>query len=262
VVDARTLQNFLKTSGYYTGGIDGDFGPKSLKASRNMLVDSGVTKASTWPEARVRVAVQQLLFVKLKIDPGKAIVVDGIPGPVFQYALELYQNKIRDITPPKEVVAHQPTTWPRQSDIVKFFGDYGENQTTLKSPYPLYLDWSITTKVTKFSIHEKVHDSALRVMNRVLSHYGEQRIHELGLDQFGGCLNVRKMRGGNKMSMHSWGVAIDWDADRNQLRYDHKRAQMAKPEYTKFLDLWEEEGWISLGRERDYDWMHMQAARL
>ena len=25
---------------------------------------------------------------------------------------------------------------------------------------------------------------------------------------------------------------------------------------------WEEEGWISLGRARDFDWMHVQAARL
>ncbi len=64
------------------------------------------------------------------------------------------------------------------------------------------------------------------------------------------------------MSTHSWGIAIDWDADRNPLRATSKTALLATPPYAKFLDLWEEEGFVSLGRARNYDWMHVQAARL
>jgi hypothetical protein len=37
---------------------------------------------------------------------------------------------------------------------------------------------------------------------------------------------------------------------------------MAQPEYAPFLDLWEAEGFVSLGRARNFDWMHVQAARL
>ena len=62
--------------------------------------------------------------------------------------------------------------------------------------------------------------------------------------------------------MHAWGIAIDWDADRNPLRATSKDAAMATPRYAKFLDLWEEEGWLSLGRARNFDWMHVQAATL
>lgn len=261
MVDPRTLQNFLRTKGLYKAPVDGVFGPQSRAASRSLLKAEGVNTTG-WTDARVHVALQQIFFKSLKIDPGKVIVVDGIAGPVFQYALELYQNKIRDVDPPKVVIAHQPEIWPRQSQVEKFYGKPGENQTTLVSPYPLYLDWDLSKSIKKFSIHEKCHDSAQRVMNRVLSHYGPQKVHEMGLDQFGGCLNVRRMRGGTRMSMHSWGIAIDWDADRNQLRFTKAKAQFGKAEYSKFLDLWEEEGWISLGRERDYDWMHVQAARL
>lgn len=34
---------------------------------------------------------------------------------------------------------------------------------------------------------------------------------------FDGCFNIRKMRGLQTMSLHSWGVALDFDAFRNQL---------------------------------------------
>jgi hypothetical protein len=62
--------------------------------------------------------------------------------------------------------------------------------------------------------------------------------------------------------MHSWGIAFDFDPDRNQLKWDHTRASFARPEYEKWFYLWEEEGAVSLGRARDYDWMHIQFARL
>ncbi len=81
-------------------------------------------------------------------------------------------------------------------------------------------------------------------------------------DQFGGSLNVRRIRGGKSWSMHSWGIAIDFDPANNQLRWGRDRARFAKPEYEAFWAAWEEEGWVSLGRTRNFDWMHVQAARL
>ena len=44
-------------------------------------------------------------------------------------------------------------------------------------------------------------------------------IHRLRLDVWGGCLNVRKMRGGTRNSMHSWGIALDYDPQNNQLKW-------------------------------------------
>ena len=85
---------------------------------------------------------------------------------------------------------------------------------------------------------------------------------ELGLDLVGGCFNNRPMLGGSKPSMHAYGIAWDLDPERNQLKWDHKLAVFATPKYEKFWAIVEQYGATSLGRERDFDWMHFQFARL
>jgi hypothetical protein len=255
LIDDFSVQRALAAKGLYKGVIDGKFGTQSVAA----LNAAGYSTA--WPLERKRIAFEQRMLADLGFYKS---AVDGIAGPATQAAVEKWQDYLtfkRKPLPAKEV-AYQPAQFPRQADVRKFYGEPGENQTMLVSPYPLYLDWSLSTKVGKFSIHEKCHDAALWAMNAVLSEYGEAEIHRLGLDQFGGCLNVRKMRNGRTLSMHSWGIAIDWDADRNPLRATSRTALMATAPYAKFLDLWEEAGFISLGRLRTFDWMHVQAARL
>ncbi len=98
-----------------------------------------------------------------------------------------------------------------------------------------------------------VHDSAQRVLKRVLEHYGADRITELRLDRWGGCLNVRKMRGGTKWSMHSWGVAIDYDTEFNKFKWGRDRATLAGSGYDAWWHFWEEEGWVSLGHMRNFE---------
>lgn len=259
MIDNRTVQVFLKSKGAYEGSLDAIIGPKCFTAMKVVLLNADIFLSRAWPNSRLRIATEQLMMTLANIDVGE---IDGISGPRYLYGIELYQNYLRDVNLPNEAVAHQPPVWPRQKDIRDFYGEPGQHQVRLMSPYPLFLDWDMTVQTKSFLIHEKCHDSALRAMKAILSFYGEEKIHILGLDQFGGCLNVRLMRGGTSLSMHSWGCAIDWDANRNTLRMNHKNAQFARTEYIAFLDAWEDEGWISLGRERDFDWMHLQAARL
>ena len=152
--------------------------------------------------------------------------------------------------------------WPRQADVFRYYGQPGEHQTTLVLPFPMKVAWDKAHLIAKFSVHEKVHDSAKRCFARIADAYDEKKRAALGLDLWGGCLNVRKMRGGSSWSMHSWGIAIDFDPERNTLKWSKAKARLAKPDCVAFWKIWEEEGWISLGRARDYDWMHVQAARL
>ena len=105
-------------------------------------------------------------------------------------------------------------------------------------------------------------DSLGRVLAVVLDHYGLDEIKRLRLDLWGGCLNVRKMRGGDRYSMHSWGIALDYDPERNRLKWGRDKASFAKPEYDPWWEAWEQEGWVSLGRQRNFDWMHVQAAKI
>lgn len=250
-------QKFLFERGFYKGLIDNDFGSRSQTA---MLAWSNkIPGQRGWATTRIRVALNQAVLAYLGFYGG---VVDGLWGARSQVALEKWQDHVSFVEPKMAVHPTIKPIWPYQRDLEKFYGKVGENQTRLTSPYPLYLDWAVGSKITSFMCHEKIHDASLRAMNRVLDVYGPEKIHELGLDQFGGCLNVRPMRNGTAWSTHAWGIAYDWDADRNQLRWGRDLARMAKPEYAPFLDAWEEEGFVSLGRARNFDWMHIQAARL
>ena len=67
------------------------------------------------------------------------------------------------------------------------------------------------------------------------------------------------MRGSSTTtSTHAWGVAVDVDPERNQLRWDKSRAKLALPEYEPWWKIVESYGATSLGRRRNYDWMHFQ----
>ncbi|MBW2465874.1 MAG: M15 family metallopeptidase [Deltaproteobacteria bacterium] len=156
--------------------------------------------------------------------------------------------------------------WPKdtkdQEELFEFYGEPGENQTRIALPFKMKLSWSLKQEISRFSCHEKVHDSLGRIYQKVLEIYGHAEIERLRLNVWGGCLNVRPKRGGSTYSLHAFGAAIDTDPENNKLRWDASRAAMAQPEYEDYWRAWEEEGWVSLGREKDRDWMHVQAARI
>lgn len=255
MIDNRTLQTWLKEKGLYTGAVDGKAGPQTSVAIAKLV--QGVGTVPNDPGAAMeRVAAEQLFLEGHGFDVGR---IDGLFGPKTQAAYDAWLTKQRDTVSINDSVAHQPEVWPRQAFVPTFYGKMGTRQTLIKPPYKCFYDGQL---VKGISLHEKVAPSAARVLAKVLEIYGLDRIKELKLNQYSGSLNVRKMRGGSLWSMHSWGIAIDWDAGDNQLNWDHTRALFAKPEYVPWWEAWEAEGWISLGRERDYDWMHVQAARL
>jgi len=130
--------------------------------------------------------------------------------------------------------------------------------TRIKLPYPMFLNWATSTYVTKMSCHKLVAQNFLNVFDDLLSHYGIDEIKRLQIDDFGGCFNYRKMRGGTEFSTHSWGIAIDLDPDRNLLRETSKTARFARPEYKPMIDIFYCHGFESLGVEKNYDWMHFQ----
>jgi hypothetical protein len=256
------VQARLNSMGLDAGPEDGVLGPRSLAA-----LDRTKGIPSDWSKNRKAVAFIQLLAKKNEIETGS---IDGYWGPQTEYAFEVLQQvlveqKEPEIWRPEDLPDENPHNWPRQEpqdNLIRFFGKVGENQTRIELPYPHRLSWNKSKVVNGFQCHEKVHDSMHRVLTRVLEHYGLDMIRELRLDLWGGCLNVRKMRGGAKYSMHSWGIASDYDPDKNQLKWGRDRATYAKSEYNSWWRLWEEEGWISLGRTRNFDWMHIQAAKL
>lgn len=147
------------------------------------------------------------------------------------------------------------------SEILKKYGEpdeHGDYLVTVALPYPMKLSWDKTKTVKTMRCHMLVADKFISIFKDILEAYGLSKIQELGIDLFGGCFNYRAMRGGSDWSRHTWGIAIDLDPQRNQLKESHKTARFARPEYKAMIDIFYKHGFQSLGREKDYDWMHFQ----
>lgn len=196
----------------------------------------------------------------------RGLLVDGKVGTNTRAALfpQTVPPRTDDLPAfaPSMVTAGGGNRWPLQRDCMKFYGGVGLHQVPLALPFPMRLAWDKGVVVRRITVHEKVHDSAGRAFAKIADAYDAAARTKLGLDLFGGSLNVRKMRGGSSYSMHSWGIAIDFDPERNQLAWGRDKARLAQADALTFWKIWEEEGWVSLGRKANRDWMHIQAARL
>lgn len=244
--------------------VDGKIGRVSRAAAEAVLKSYGITPGQI--RGDIMLAFEQLVMKEagqLRVGP-----IDGLDGPVTRAARDkwlkgIWRNPLMETleTDPQDF-AHKSMVWPKQSEMDAFFGKPGTNMTTIHFPFPMVLSWQPHTEVYRTSCNTKVKDSLVRVLQAVKEAYTWEEIQRLRLNSFGGCYNLRRMRGGTRWSTHAYGAALDFDTLNNALRMNSKQAAFAKPAYNKWWKCWEDEGWVSLGRARDFDWMHVQAARL
>ena len=133
--------------------------------------------------------------------------------------------------------------------------------TYIDLPFPMIVAWDRKQTVKRIQCHKLIADRLHKALSDILCHYGIDEIKRLQINVYGGCFNYRLMRGSTTtLSRHSWGTAIDLDPDRNLLHETSKTARFARPEYKPMIDIFYKHGFISLGRERNYDWMHFEIA--
>ena len=258
----KTVQRILQQKGLYDGAIDGIAGPRTIHGL-SRIEDLN----RDWPMERKIHGFIQLSARENNINPGP---IDGIWGPQTAYAYQQLAYLLKHGQPqenwrPEELIIPNPHRWPVQHspEFHEFFGKEGEENLTLfRSPYPMNIAWEPFSPVRNIRCHHKVAESLERILVNVREIYGERDIRRLRLDSFGGCYNFRPMKNGTLLSMHSWGIAVDFDPMRNQFHWGRDRAVFARPDYLDWWKCWEKEGWISLGRTRNFDWMHIQAARI
>jgi hypothetical protein len=277
VAAVRAIQRRLKELGHYAGRVDGDRGPQTDRAVDLALAERSRDVPDAWPgwsRQRRAVAFLQLMCIDAGFDAGE---IDGLWGPQTEFAFESFEILRKTGEPPvpwrdDEPLDVNPNNWPpeNQGALEAFYGPHGmpgratppPPMLRVACPWTLRLAWDTSQIVRSISIHERVARSLERILGRVHAHYGEDRLQDLRLDLYGGSYAPRRKRHGTSWSTHAWAIAIDWDPSNNKLEWGRDRASLARPEYADWWRFWEEEGWVSLGRARNFDWMHVQAARL
>ncbi|WP_114750570.1 peptidoglycan-binding domain-containing protein [Pleomorphovibrio marinus] len=258
----KLSQTLLNAKELYTGVIDGIPGPMTDQALQHFQ-----EIPTSWPIIRRIIGFIQYASNENGIDAGP---VDGIWGPQTQSAYEslsylVEKGKPLPIWRPDEIKSLHPNRWPIQHSQAfhDLYGERGEhNLTAIRVPYPMMVSWEPYSTVRTIRCHNKVAESLEKILVKVRDTYGENDIKKLRLNLFGGCFNNRRMRQGQNWSMHAWGVALDFDPENNPLSAGRDRATFAKADYEEWWKCWEEEGWTSLGKRLNFDWMHVQAARV
>ena len=163
--------------------------------------------------------------------------------------------------------------WPLQSECDAFYGNprnsrdpsraspkwESENLVRVKPPFVVYYEGKPVR--AGMLVHEKVADSLMKVFTAIWKKSGESqaKVDAWGISNYAGAYNFRMMRGSSRLSMHSWGCALDFDPDRNGM--GDTTPHFA--EVPEVVAAFEAEGWVWGGRwsGKSCDGMHFQAAR-
>lgn len=166
-------------------------------------------------------------------------------------------------------------SWPTQAEVLSnrsVYGDpRGKDRTRMSPAWEAANITSITppfrmtyagTPIKRIRVHNHCAASLMRVLQNLLD---AARAHEPGNPQkildhwgvsiFGGVVMYRLMRGGDRLSIHSYGAAIDLDPARNGLGDSTPRFA----NFPEVLKAFDKEGWTWGGKWSRADGMHWQA---
>ena len=217
---ATTIKNIQKAVG---ATADGVIGSKTLTAIIKKL--SGTT------------------IMKDKVDP---LIQKYIDKPIRYTDINYKSNLV------KQSVLRSGTS---------AFGKAGNENILVNVPvpanYPLKYDGK---QVKSIRIHKLVADRLAAALQDIINHYGED-IEKVAPAAcvYDGSYYFRTSRGSSSTSVHSWGLALDFDAGNNSMKTKAPKARLSQDIYKPFFDILEYHGFNSLGRHGDYDWMHVQA---
>lgn len=151
----------------------------------------------------------------------------------------------------------------KQSECAKRFGNpyndgWGATHIVhVKCPWQLHMG---PIQVPYIKINSIAAKSLTGVLNHVwdLSGKDPAKIAAWHADQFSGDWVIRQARGLRMISMHAYGLAVDFDAPHNQLGSKKHFFQADNPLIKTFLDA----GWTWGGTWSRPDAMHVQFAKV
>jgi lysophospholipase L1-like esterase len=162
--------------------------------------------------------------------------------------------------------------WPHQDKVDLFYGDpRGKNGQVnpaweiecivyVKTPWKLVTSWDFKEITKGVRVHKKCADSLKRIFDSIWHAAGknQNKINEWGMNLYAGGFEFRRMTASSRLSMHSWGCAIDFDSARNaygDITPHFKHIPLV-------LEAFASEGWVWGGSWSKPDGMHWQAATI
>lgn len=169
-----------------------------------------------------------------------------------------------------------------RKEIEKMFGNPANGDGTLNEAWEgenirkvappdgwklFYQDDNGLVPVSGIRMHKLLEDSFHSVLDDVWNYAKNQIggspsgdairawLHQKRLDQHGGGFNFRKITAGSSLSLHAYGIAIDWDPDHNPRK---KPLTKTLPDW--WFDIWTARGWSDGRHFPTPDPMHVQFA--
>ena len=161
--------------------------------------------------------------------------------------------------------------WPAQKDVISVFGDprdpddvtrpsakwESDNLVSVKAPFPLTYTGLPVKSVRCHRLVADAFTGALETI-RDAANGDIAKLDAWGITIFGGSYNYRLMRGLNALSMHSYGIAFDFDPERNGLGDPHPNFRSIY----EILSAWKSQGATWGGNFSRSDGMHWQFANI
>ena len=161
--------------------------------------------------------------------------------------------------------------WPHEdiASLNAFYGDprgsHGEADLSWQigqlawwyPPYPMFYSDGKHTPMRHLRVHKKCLSTFEAAFEDVLKTLGHDYIVAHRLDVTGGTFCYRLERGGSRLSVHSWGCAIDMDPGHNPFPARWKTGMID----LSFAEILERHGFCWRGANGDIDPMHFQLAK-
>lgn len=165
---------------------------------------------------------------------------------------------------------------PDSQSLVDFFGQPWKVTSTglvldptfeanhiirIDAPYDM---WMGNAKINKIAVNKKCAKSLFTCLDKIARTITAAERKQFGLDQYGGCFNFRPIRGSegrvivSKLSLHSYGAAIDLAPQLNPLNAFYRPEKLMMPH--QVIDIFKAEGWKWGGDFKTRpDCMHFEA---
>lgn len=167
---------------------------------------------------------------------------DGIWG---NRSREAVRNHLRKLMP-------DPNPWPARIDVRTFYGPPPPNDLTRINVEGLGVFYS-GAEVKTIRCHEKVAESLLSIIQEI----SESEYRDL-LRKYAGCYAYRKSRSSANLSMHAWGIAIDFDPANNG---NYRAWPLTATMPIQVMEIFARRGWVAAGAFWGRDAMHFEAVK-